>query len=152
MNERFERQGQQLEAVLHEEIPLTRHIGIRVDAYDGHTLCLRAPLEKNINHKSTAFGGSLYSVAVLCGWGMLYLKMRERGLVGHIVIQESQAHYGLPVNTDIVAETAFESEAQLEKFIRTFQRMGRARIQLGIVVRQGEEIAFRLDGRYVVHN
>lgn len=151
MNYRFEKQEQQLQVILHEEIPLTRHIGITVDFYDGHTLRLRAPLQNNINHKSTAFGGSLYSVAVLCGWGMLYLKMQEHGLAGHIVIQESHAHYGLPVDTDILAETAFESEVELDKFMRTFQRMGRARIQLAIVVRQGEEIGFRLDGRYVVH-
>jgi len=147
----FEQQGRQLETVLHEEIPLTRHIGIMVDSYDGHKLCLRAPLENNTNHKSTAFGGSLYSIAVLCGWGLLYLKMQECELAGHIVIQESQARYDLPVSSDIVAETAFDSEAQLDKFIRTFERKGRARVQLGILVRQGAEIAFRLDGRYVVH-
>jgi thioesterase domain-containing protein len=147
----YAEQGRHLQAVLHEEIPLTRHIGITVEAYDGHTLRLRAPLENNINHKLTAFGGSLYSVAVLCGWGLLYLKMQERGVAGHIVIHETRAHYALPVSSDIVAETGFESGEQLERFMRTYQRKGRARVALAIHVGQGGQAVFHLDGRYVVH-
>jgi thioesterase domain-containing protein len=147
----YQEQGRQLQAVLHEEIPLTRHIGIAVESYDGNKLRLCAPLQNNINHKLTAFGGSLYSVAVLCGWGLLYLKMQERGLAGHIVIHESRAHYGLPVSEDIVAACEFESVEQWDKFVRAFERRGRARIQLSIGVRQGADNAFRLDGSYVVH-
>ena len=57
----------QLRNVLHEEIPLTKAMGVEVNSYDGHCLVLSAPLDPNTNHKDTAFGGSLYSLAVLAG-------------------------------------------------------------------------------------
>lgn len=151
MNKNYDEASRQLQAVLHEQIPLTRHIGIEVAAYDGQSLSLRAPLQNNLNHKLTAFGGSLYSVAVLSGWGLLYLKLKERGLSGHIVIHESQAWYGQPVTEDIVASCGFESDEQLETFLRIFERRGRARIRLSAIVRQVGQIAFRLEGSYVVH-
>ena len=59
-------------------------MGIRVAAYDGTSLKLTAPLAPNINHKSTAFGGSLYSLAVLCGWGIVHLKLAEAALHKHL--------------------------------------------------------------------
>lgn len=144
-------QRQRLESVLREEIPLTQYIGIAVEHYDGECLRLRAPLEYNINHKRTAFGGSLYSVAVLCGWGLLYLKLEEQGLEGHIVIHSSQAHYSLPVTQDILAETAFTSNQQTGDWLAKYRRKGMVRVPLSIQVMQGADTAFRLDARYVIH-
>jgi len=47
------------------------------------------------------FGGSLYCGAVLAGWGWLHLQLREEGIEdGHIVIQEGQISYPLPVTRD----------------------------------------------------
>ena len=77
----------ELQKVLHLEIQLTRAIGIEVVEYGENGLTLYAPLDNNINHKSTAFGGSLYSVSVLTGWGLLYLLLIKYGLSGQIVIQ-----------------------------------------------------------------
>ena len=47
---------------------LAKHIGIVVESADDSAVVLRAPLAPNANYKGTAFGGSLYSVAVLTGW------------------------------------------------------------------------------------
>ena len=77
-----------LERTLHDEIPLTRAMDVRVAAYDGNLLRLTAPLSPNVNDKGTAFGGSLYSLAVLCGWSLLHLKVKEAGLSYNIVIQD----------------------------------------------------------------
>jgi thioesterase domain-containing protein len=64
-------------------------------------LRLHLPLDANVNHKSTMFGGSLYCGAVLAGWGWLHLRLREEGIEdGHIVIQEGQISYPLPVTGD----------------------------------------------------
>ncbi|HKE43757.1 MAG TPA: YiiD C-terminal domain-containing protein, partial [Steroidobacteraceae bacterium] len=60
-----------LKAWMNAEIPLTRHIDVRIAGYDQDTLTLLAPLAANSNHKGTAFGGSLFSLAVLAGWGLL---------------------------------------------------------------------------------
>jgi len=139
-----------LERTLHDEIPLSQAMGIRVEAYDGISLKLAAPLAPNINHKSTAFGGSLYSLAVLCGWGMLYLKLAEAALHKHIVIQESNIRYLLPVDREMHAECSLDATA-LERFFRTLAKHGRARMALDVVIKHHGQTAVEFSGRYVVH-
>lgn len=140
-----------LQEVLHSEIPLTKEIGITVTEYTGNSLTLQAPIENNLNHKCTAFGGSLYSVSVLSGWGLLYLLMKEQGLAGHIVIQESNTKFIKPVESDLSATCSFESIEQKEKFIKMFKRKGVARIQLESQVICGINTHVNFKGSFVVH-
>jgi len=140
-----------LQHVLHDEIPLTRTIGIRVTQCDAQGVCLSAPLEPNINHKCTAFGGSLYSIAVLCGWSFVYQQMKRHHLSGHIVIQQSEVQYALPVDGEITAICTSNDEAMLEKFITTYKRRGRARIKLQVKIVYKNQDAMTFDGQYVVH-
>ncbi len=144
-------EAQALEQVLRGEIPLTTAIGLRVESYDGSELVLYAPEEPNRNHKRTAFGGSLYSLAVLAGWGMLWLKLREAGEHGHIVVQTSHADYREPVAGDLRARVEEEDLGNLDKFLDTYRRRGRARIrvEVGIDGKGGRAMDFH--GRYVVH-
>lgn len=139
-----------LERTLHDEIPLSNAMGIRVTHYDGTCLQLTAPLTPNINHKCTAFGGSLYSLAVLCGWGMLHIKLGEAGLHKHIVIQEADIRYLLPIDRDMHAECNLESTA-FKRFLRTLQKHGRARLSLQVVIKHNDLPAVEFSGRYVVH-
>lgn len=141
----------ELEDVLHSQIPLTREIGIEVVEYNGDSLTLTAPLENNINHKCTAFGGSLYSVSVLSGWGLIYLLMKAHKLSGHIVIQESHTKFLKPVVSNLTAICAFESKEQQERFIRMYQRKGLARIQLESRMIAGGDSHVIFSGNYVVH-
>ena len=140
-----------LQQVLENEIPITRRMGIRVKDYDGSQLVLEAPLAPNMNHKSTAFGGSLYALAVLTGWGLLYLRMQELGLESHIVIFESSIIYHLPVKTDFISQCKMADEKAWRRFLTIFRRKGRAKIPLlaNILTRDGLAVSFR--GTYVAH-
>lgn len=139
-----------LQRTLHAEIPLTQAMDISVVAYDGKQLRLAAPLAPNINHKHTAFGGSLYSLSVLCGWAMLHLKLAEAGLHKHIVVQEANIRYLLPVDSDMQAECVLDDSA-LQKCLRTLNKHGRARLDLDVVIRHNGQPAVEFAGRYVVH-
>jgi len=139
-----------LERTLHEEIPLSLAMGVRVAAYRDNSLRLVAPLAPNTNHKSTAFGGSLYSLAVLCGWGLLHLKLREAGLRKHIVIQESDIRYLLPVEDDMTAECHLD-EAAFARFLRTLEKRGKSRLALNVAIMRNGRPAVEFSGRYVVH-
>jgi thioesterase domain-containing protein len=141
-----------LRQVLHEEIPLTRTMGLQVLAYDGDSLELGAPLTPNTNHKNTAFGGSLYSMAVLTGWGLLYLKLKQLDLFAHIVIQQSEMDYLRPVTGDIKTRCSFQSPQQVDLLVKTFGKRQRARIQLETLIKQDEDDAVLFRGRYVIHN
>lgn len=140
-----------LEKLLHNEIPLTRAIGIRVAEASPISLTLTAPLANNINHKSTAFGGSLYSVAVLSGWGLIHTLMQRHGLNGHIVIQESQTKFIRPVVGEIRACCSFESDHHWQRFIDMYRRKSLARIALESQIVGEAGPALRFEGRYVVH-
>jgi thioesterase domain-containing protein len=88
------------------------------------------PLDANVNHKSTMFGGSLYCGAVLAGWGWLHLRLREEGIEdGHIVIQEGQISYPLPV-TGMRTRFARRRRSGGKRFLTMYQRYGRARLTL----------------------
>jgi thioesterase domain-containing protein len=139
-----------LQQTLHDDIPLTREMGITVAAYDGMQLRLAAPLAPNLNHKCTAFGGSLYSLSVLCGWGLLHLKLEEAGLHRHIVIQQADIEYLLPVAQDMEAECEVDAAA-LQRFMTTLQKHGRARLPLDVIIKRNGQAAVKFTGRYVVH-
>lgn len=147
-------QAQNLENVLHQDIPLTREMHMRVISWQGRQLRLHLPLAPNVNHKSTLFGGSLYCGAVLAGWGWLYLRLKEAGVEdGHIVIQEGQISYPLPVKNDAVAICDAPDDATWDRFLKMYARRGRARLTLNtrIVAEGSDDTAVAFVGQYVVH-
>ena len=148
------RDSRQLESVLHHDIPLTRDMGLKVLDWHDQQLRLHLPLDANVNHKSTMFGGSLYCGAVLAGWGWLHLRLKEEGIAdGHIVIQEGHISYPLPVTTDGIAICAAPSAAVWNKFLAMYQRYGRARLtlQTRIVNADSNDDAVTFSGQYVLH-
>jgi thioesterase domain-containing protein len=144
----------ELAAILHNDIPLTHDMGLDVIGWQDQTLRLHLPLAPNVNHKSTMFGGSLYCGAVLAGWGWLHLRLREEGIEGgHIVIQEGQISYPLPVTGDAVAQCQAPDDKAWKRFVAAWQRYGRGRLTLETCVfNQGSsDAAVRFSGQYVLH-
>lgn len=141
-----------LEQLLHQDIPLTRALGLGVLGWTHGELRLSLPLVANLNHKSSMFGGSLYCGAVLAGWGWLHLSLREAGLTdGHIVIQQGQIDYAEPVLSDAVASCMAPEMAEWERFLALYRRRGVARIRLHSRILAGHGEAVRFSGQYVLH-
>lgn len=148
------RDSRYLESILHHDIPLTRDMGLKVLDWQARQLRLFLPLEANVNHKSTMFGGSLYCGAVLGGWGWLHLALREEGIEdGHIVIQEGQISYPLPVTRDATVICQAPEEKVWKRFLATYRRYERARLTLQTqVINAGSEApAVQFVGQYVLH-
>ena len=142
--------ARELQRTLDHEIPITQHMGLTVEAYDGQQLTLRAPLDKNLNHKATAFAGSLNAVVTLAGWGLAWLILRELDIAATVVIQHSTSSYLLPVTLDFVACCRKPDAEQLALFEATLRRRGKARIELQVRVEQNGRVAVDFTGRYVV--
>ncbi|AKJ97748.1 thioesterase [Pseudomonas chlororaphis] len=143
-----------LESILHHDIPLTRDMGLEVVDWQARQLRLFLPLDANVNHKSTMFGGSLYCGAVLGGWGWLHLALREEGIEdGHIVIQEGQISYPLPVTGDASVICDAPQEKTWKRFLATYRRYGRARIalQTRVLNTASKDPAVQFEGQYVLH-
>lgn len=135
-----------LQDIISSEFALARHIGIVVEAADDAGIVLCAPLAPNANYKGTAFGGSLFSVAVLTGWSWVTRHLASAGLAADAVIQEATVRYLVPVEGDLRATLHAPAADQIEKFGRMLQRAGRGRIRLKVEIHQGRTLATEFEG------
>jgi thioesterase domain-containing protein len=136
-----------LERFLHENIPLTVAMGVRVAECDDAHLILTAPLAPNRNHLGTGFGGSLHALATLAGYGLLWWLLRRPQ--AHIVIRDSTMHYKRPVRGDLRAVCQAPDEAALAHFRRDFAHKGRGRITLKTILENDGERAAEFQGVFV---
>jgi thioesterase domain-containing protein len=132
-------------------MPPVRALSLRLDAYDGHNLRLRAPLADNINDKGSAFGGSLASAAMLASWGLTQLKLLEAGHAqADVYVQDSTLRYLAPLYDDLVAEAALAQDQGWDTFVAAFAQRGKARATLATELRCADgTVACRFEGRFV---
>jgi thioesterase domain-containing protein len=137
-----------LQERIDREIVLARPMGVIVESADDAGIVLRAPLPPNANHKGTAFGGSLYSLAVLTGWAWLTRYIASADINADAVIQESSMQFLVPVKGDLRAVIAPPANADIDKFRKLLLRAGRGRIRLRVEMHQGEKLATVFDGLF----
>jgi len=138
-----------LERYLHEEIPLSVAMGVRVRSATRQRVELEAPLGPNINHHETVFGGSAIAIATLAAWGLLHLRLdRERSL-SRLVIQRSSMQYLKPIPGDFTAVCEFDDTTAWSRFVKTLERHGRARLGLQACIVQAARQSALFDGDFV---
>lgn len=140
-----------LDQLIYQDIPLTNAMGLRVLDASEHGTKLHLPLEPNSNHKGTAFGGSIYSAAVLACWILVSETLKASGLTDqYIVIQDSTMEYLHPVELDFVASSQWKNSSHSQKFIASLKRKGLGRAELSAQVTCSGKICAQLNGRFVV--
>lgn len=139
--------ARELERYLHDKIPLTRAMGVRVEAAGAGGVVLAAPLEPNLNHLGTAFGGSLATLATLAGYCVLWLALEDRE--GHIVVKNSEIAYRRPVTGELRAACRAPSAEALAEFRERYAAAGRARLRLEVVVAERGEACVEFAGVFV---
>lgn len=142
---------QELQQTFYKEIPITKHLGITVESYNGQQLTLKAPIGTNINHKQTAFAGSLNSLLTLAGWGLLWFILKEMDITANIVIQDSTCNYLRPVTRDFTATCRKPDLTSISKLEQTLRTRGKARLELCSEIYEAEKLAISFKGRYVIH-
>ncbi len=90
---------EELQRTWESTIPISDHMGIKLHQYSGSTLEVRASLNKNVNLHGTMFAGSVFSLATLTGWGMIFLQLKRKKLTGEIVLGDGNIHYHKPLTT-----------------------------------------------------
>jgi thioesterase domain-containing protein len=138
-----------LQSRIEREFPLARHLSVSVDAAHDGAVVLRAPLTPNANHKGTAFGGSLFCVAVLAGWAWATRYIESRGLNADAVIQESTIRYLKPVSGEFRGALKAPPPENVDKFLKMLARSGRGRLRLHVEIQDGPLLAARFDGVFV---
>jgi thioesterase domain-containing protein len=130
------------------EIALAKPMGVIVESAGDAGVILRAPLAPNANHKGTAFGGSLYSLAVLAGWAWLTRYLAARHINADGVIQESSMQFLAPVHGELCARSLAPADGEPDKFHKMLMRAGRGRIRLRVEMHHGQKLAAVFDGLF----
>jgi thioesterase domain-containing protein len=137
----------QAQAYFHEEIPITRAMGVRVVANDESGFVIEAPVALNSNHLRTAFGGSINAVATLAAYGFLWLEVNDASV--HVVVAESSIRFLRLVRETIRAVCRRPAAEELAAFRSQFKAKGKARIPLRVNVIEGGETAAEFEGSFV---
>jgi thioesterase domain-containing protein len=134
------------EKFLHEQIPITRAMGLRVVANDDAGFVVEAPVALNSNHLRTAFGGSINAVATLAAYGFLWVELNDAA--AHVVVAESSIRFLRPVREMIRATCLRPDENALTTFRNQFAEKRKARITLRVDVTEAGQIAAQFEGQF----
>ena len=146
----MERALREAEKFLHEQIPITRAMGLRVVGHDGDGFTVEAPVALNSNHLRTGFGGSINAVATLAAYGFLWVELNDAA--AHVVVAESSIRFLRPVREIIRATCLRPDNDTLEKFRSDFSERRKARITLRVRVAEAGETAAEFEGRFVARS
>lgn len=138
-----------IEDYLHRQIPLSEAMGVGVQSAAAESVVLAAPLEPNINHKATAFGGSVVTLGILAAWSLVHLRLKDEGHPSEIVIQSSTMDYARPITGPFTARSSLEDDGAWPLFVKTLLRRKRARIEVRSELSQDDVVAGSFTGRFV---
>jgi thioesterase domain-containing protein len=119
-----------LQQYLHGRIPISAAMGVRVLTASPDQVVLSAPIEPNVNHRETVFGGSAAAVATLAAWSVLHLALQAQGRQVRLVIQRSEMDFERPISGGFTATASRPPAADWSRFEQSLSRRNKARISV----------------------
>ncbi|MCH1429866.1 MAG: thioesterase [Chlamydiales bacterium] len=142
--------SRELEDYLKQHIPITSSMDISVAKISEEVPTLNFSLKANLNHKKTAFGGSIHALATLSCWSFVHLLLKKESINSEIVIASSSMAYLKPIRSDFTAECNKPSTEQLQRFIKCLKSKNRARLKLSSSVLDNNRLlCARFEGAFV---
>lgn len=138
-----------LQEYLHEHIPLSAAMQAIVRSVSADAVILDAPLAPNINHRDTVFGGSASALAILAAWSLIHTRLASIGVSCRLVIQRNSVEYTAPMPGDFSATVRLAEPTSWERFLRTLERRGRARIEVACELTSGGAVCGQFVGSFV---
>lgn len=140
----------ELEALLFRQIPLSRALNVKLTLANADEVRLNLPLQENINHKATVFGGSLYAACTLASYSLFLKNLYETKLLTEdIVISEGQISYLNPSSSDVVVIARWTSEKARAQFVETLTKKSKARCEIKAFVMQDQTMTCEFTGKFV---
>jgi thioesterase domain-containing protein len=138
-----------LQRYLHEHIPLSAAMGVSVLQLSEEKVVLAAPLQPNINHRNSVFGGSASALAILSAWSLVHTRLEGAGIRSRLVIQRNAIEYSKPILGDFTASATLKEPAKWPLFLRMLERRGRARIAVESALLYEGQAAGTFEGEFV---
>lgn len=139
----------EVEKYLHEHIPLSQLMSVSVVSIDESGVRLSAPLLPNINHRSTVFGGSISTLAILAAWTLVHVRLMTLSGTIRIVIHNNSIKYIKPIAGDFQAFCIAPQKQDWERFVATVFKKGKGRIVLEAEIISDGMVAGTFQGEYV---
>lgn len=139
----------ELESYLHEQIPLSQAMAVRVVSVSDDGVVLGADLAPNINHRETLFGGSASAIAILAAWSLVHTRLHSAGMARAIVIRRNSMKYEVPVDGDFTARSYLKSTADWQDFFARLDERGMAKIEVAADLECQGKRAGQLSGEFV---
>lgn len=141
---------EEFQSYIEKQIPIVKAMEIEIETFSSRTVKLKAPLDKNINHRESAFGGSISSLLVLSCWAHIYAMLDSKNTMGTIVIQDSQVKFHQPVVEELQAQSCEVDAKDQEKFWTMLDRFGKARLHMKAQLTGSKGELAHFSGRFVV--
>ncbi len=137
----------QLQQAWYQRIPLSEKMGVRISQYTGMRFVTTMPESGNLNPHHSIFAGSLFSLATLTGWGLIWLLLRERHLGGTIILADAHIRYSNPISG---RPRAIADLSSLSGDLDRLARGRKARVQLSVNLFGNEDMGAVFEGTYMV--
>ncbi len=141
--------SKEIEKYLHDQIPATRYMGISLVSRQPDEIRFSAPLEPNLNHRQTAFGGSIATMGILAGWAFIHFNLKELGLSSRLVIKKSTIDFLSAITGGFEASCKAPNPENWEIFLKNLKQYKMARLNLVSELYFLEKVAARHHGVYV---
>jgi thioesterase domain-containing protein len=140
---------QALQDYLYAHIPLSKAMAVEVKTVTPQGVLLSAPLDPNINHRDTVFGGSASALAILSTWGLLHVSMIDANIKARLVIQKNSMSYDLPMPGEFSAKATAPAPEKWQRFLATLRKHKRARINISSVLHCDGQQVGTFEGDFV---
>jgi thioesterase domain-containing protein len=139
----------QMQEYLHKQIPLSKAMGIEVNEIQEGRVVLEVPLEPNINHRATAFGGSISAAAILACWTLLHMRLNAVIDSTRLVIHKNKMVYRKPISGRFQAMCALPGDSTWPDFMTMLEQHNKAKIILCADIIYDNEKAGEFTGSFV---
>jgi thioesterase domain-containing protein len=133
----------ELEQRIRAGIPITEQMAFQVSKLTAESIAVVGGSSENINVHGTAFAGSLYTIATLALWGLVYARLPDGAT---LVLSEGNIRYLQPVIGEIVADCSIPKE-RLDHFLLQLHQRGRARLDATVQIPGLEGPAVEFSGK-----
>lgn len=139
-----------LKQLIYQKIPAVKNFEFEIQALKPGYVNLKVPLQPHINHKGTAFGGSLYNSAVLASYLLVYSELKNIGESSDsFVISDGSMKYLKPVTGDFEVKVGW-SQVQLDSVLKALRTKKKARWTLFVEIDCKGEKCAEFQGRFVL--
>jgi len=143
---------EQLQVYVDEHIPIVKANGFTIAEARPDRVVVAGRLADHVNHRNSAFGGSLSTALILAAWARVRQWTDSFDPAAVIVIAEQQVTFGQPVLADFLASSLPLADETLARAWTMLGRFGKARFTVEAVVTHAtdSEVRAQFSGVFVV--